>query len=82
VVVGVKDGQFSLLLPFDTDEPDFIRGFEIGRLWELLKTGGEVNEVIHASNAEMVVRLAEATERIVTTDEPIDADWMEVTFHE
>ena len=33
------DGQhYALALAFDTDSPEFVRGVEIGRLWEQLKT--------------------------------------------
>ena len=50
----------SLVLPFDTDEPEFTRGFEAGQLWERLERDGLAAQLIHAENAEMVMRMAEA----------------------
>lgn len=70
----------ACLLPFDTDDPEFARGFEAGRLWALLRTGDdEVVQCIDASNAEMAMRLAEATERTVVATE-LGHDWLEATF--
>ena len=48
-------------LRFDTDDPEFARGFEIGILWERLNSLGSCHMAIHASNAEMVMRVAKAT---------------------
>ena len=36
-------------------------GFEIGILWERLNSLGSCHMAIHASNAEMVMRVAKAT---------------------
>jgi hypothetical protein len=70
----------ACLLPFDTDDAEFARGFEAGRLWALLRdSDDEVVECIHASNAEMAMRLAEATERNVSATE-LGHDWLEATF--
>ncbi|HEX5608698.1 MAG TPA: hypothetical protein VFX45_01240 [Solirubrobacterales bacterium] len=72
----------ACLLPFDTDDAEFARGFETGRLWALLReTGAEVVETVHARNAEMILRLAEATGRPVQAVD-LDKDWIEVTFSE
>jgi maleate cis-trans isomerase len=76
----MSDEGYSLALPFDTDNEEFVRGVEIGRLWEKLKNeDGIVIETIHLSNAEMVIRIAEALERPVVSEE-IDDTWMTVTF--
>jgi hypothetical protein len=74
------DGH-SLLLPFDTDDPQFVRGFEAGRLWALLRASPEesVEEYAHASNAEMILRLGEATGREVASDE-LGNDWLFIRF--
>ncbi|HXS47028.1 MAG TPA: hypothetical protein VN756_06155 [Solirubrobacterales bacterium] len=72
----------SCLLRFDTDSDDFGRGFEAGRLWALLRaTDDEVVETVHAANAEMILRLAEATNRRVQATE-LDDHWIEATFAE
>jgi hypothetical protein len=74
------DGH-SLLLPFDTDSPEFARGFEIGRIWALLRTNPDepVEEYAHAANAEMLIRLGEATGRRVQSEE-LDSGWLLVSY--
>ncbi len=72
----------TCLLPFDTDDPEFVRGFEAGRLWALLRvTEDVVVETVHASNSEMMLRLGEATDRHVRAVD-LDENWVEVTFAE
>ena len=46
-------------LRFDTDDPEFLRGFEIGVLWERLNASGWCHMAVSASNAEMVMRVAQ-----------------------
>ncbi len=53
---GMEQGQ----LRFDTDDPEFARGFEIGILWERLNSLGSCHMAVQASNAEMVMRVARA----------------------
>ena len=74
--------DYSLALAFDTDSPDFARGVEIGRLWEQLDRAHPadmVEQVVHVANAEMVLRIAEARGRAVSSDEH-DGTWMTVRF--
>jgi len=66
-------------LRFDTDDPEFARGFEIGVLWERLNSLGSCHMSIHASNAEMVTRMASAARREVSI-EALEDDWIHVTF--
>ena len=56
-----EDAEYGLILPFDSDEPEFTRGFEAGALWERLKNQPGFEGTVHAENAEMVMRIAEAT---------------------
>lgn len=79
----MSDMGHSLVLAFDTDDPEFCRGVEVGRLWEQLNADPHepVEQTLHASNAEMVLRMAEATDRPVTSTEVGD-DWIEVAFGE
>ena len=49
------------LLRFDTDDPEFARGFEMGILWERINSSGSCHMAISAANAEMVMRVAKAT---------------------
>jgi len=73
----------SLLMAFDTNDPEFARGFELGRLWEQLRAAPEweslEGELVHATNAEMLMRLGEATGRQATAVD-LDGHWLEVTF--
>lgn len=74
--------EFGLLLPFDTDSEEFRNGFEVGRMWTLaVGTGEEFTETVHVCNAEMLLRIGEATERAVSWTELQDG-YAEVTFSE
>jgi hypothetical protein len=77
----VDTAGHTCLLPFDTDDPEFARGFEVGRIWNALRAAPEetITEFAHASNVEMVMRLAEATDRKVAAVE-LDGEWLEATF--
>lgn len=71
---------FACALEFDTNTTDFVRGVEVGRLWEKLQLeSGPVEEYVHASNAEMMLRLSEATGRAVQSED-LDDTWLLVTF--
>jgi hypothetical protein len=72
---------FEQVMAFDTDAPEFVRGFELGRLWEQLQAEPEqpLEQLVHISNAEMVMRLAEACGREVASRER-DGTWMTVRF--
>ena len=75
------DGH-ACLLAFDTEEREFARGFEIGRLWALLRMSppeDEITEYAHGKNAEMLLRMGEATGRRVTSEELGD-EWLLATF--
>ena len=71
----------SMLLPFDTDSEEFVRGFELGRLWALLRIAPEepVEEYAHVSSAEMLLRLGDATDRDVRSEELGDG-WLLASF--
>jgi hypothetical protein len=74
------DPAHSLALAFDTGDPEFARGVEIGRLWEQVKRcPRSFTQDVHASNTEMVMRIAEAVGREVR-GETIDDSWLRVTF--
>jgi hypothetical protein len=76
--------DYGLLLPFDTDDAEFVRGFEAGRIWSAVQTLDEDFEpesfTMHASNAEMAIRIAEATEGVAASCVVLDDHWIEVTF--
>lgn len=67
--------EHSLLLAFDTDALEFARGFEAGRLWATIRgEPDEVEAVVHTTNAEMLMRMGEALDRVVVGEE-IDGTW-------
>lgn len=72
---------FGLALAFDTDSREFARGVEVGRLWEELRadSGAEVDQMVHICNAEMMIRMADALGRDVSSEEH-DSTWMTVRF--
>ena len=73
---------FGLLLAFDRNDKEFALGFEVGRMWSVLSQTDENYEAeVHAANAEMMMRLAEATERTVESEELGDG-WLTVRFSE
>ncbi len=72
---------YGCVLPFDNDNHDFVMGVEVGRLWEMLKTPEGIEQTVHAVNAEMILRIAEATGRTVVSEE-VDDVWIIVTFSE
>ena len=75
------DGH-DLLLAFDTDDPAFARGFEAGCLWARLRLADdneEVEALVHSSNAEMLMRMAEATGRRAAA-EVLSDTWVSATL--
>jgi hypothetical protein len=73
--------DFAVLVEFDSEHPEFARGFEVGRLWTLLRERPHevVEEHAHGANAEMLMRLGEATARQVRSEE-LGEGWLLVTF--
>lgn len=75
----MESQRYACILAFDTDHPEFVRGAEVGRLWEQLKSNEPVIQEVHASNAEMLFRMAEATDRPLRADE-LDDHWLLAHF--
>lgn len=71
----------SLLLAFDSQHPEFSRGFEAGRIWRALTEDPdtEICEIVHTCNAEMFLRMGESLRRPVRSTE-LDETWMEINF--
>lgn len=68
----------SLILAFDSDDAEFTRGFEAGQIWERLERDGYTGQLIHAENAEMVMRMAES-KGLMFRAEDVGNGWMQVT---
>jgi len=75
--MSAHDGEFSLILGFDTDEPEFIRGFEAGRLYEQIRDADAFTQTIHTSNTEMAMRICETAERSFSASQ-LDDHWTEL----
>lgn len=71
---------YSLVLPFDSDDPEFARGFEAGNLWERIKNDHTTwSAYIHATNAEMIMRMCESEGRVFSAKD-VDDTFIEVTI--
>jgi hypothetical protein len=90
---GIKASMDSedFLLEFDTPSEDFMRGFECGEIWACLADDVEcLTAIISASNALMVMRMADATgysfEALELPQSVVDAlelgpgEWISVTM--
>lgn len=69
--------DFGLVLKFDTDDPEFTRGFELGQLWERVEQQGYVDQLLHSENAEMVIRIAES-KKLRFSAEDLGSGWLQV----
>ena len=60
--IRANEDSTDFLLEFDTVDDEFQRGFECGEIWACLTDNVmAVKSIITARNAEMVMRMAEAT---------------------
>lgn len=76
-------GHWRTRLLLDTTDPEFTRGFEAGTLWTLVRDPDydSIDAVCSAANAEMLIRMGEATGRSFRA-EPVDGtgEWMRVLY--
>lgn len=75
---------YDLILAFDSDSPEFVRGFEAGLLYagaELTKKAAPARftRMIHANNAEMALRIAESLD-ISVRAEDVNDNWVNVIY--
>lgn len=74
------DTEYGMVLPFDTNDPKFARGFEAGGIWGRMQCREDlIEQTIHGTNTEMVMRMAEAAAYRFHAD-PGPGDWMHVTL--
>lgn len=71
--------EAELILTFDTEHPEFCRGFEAGLMWGRIEFGDEdpIPALVTPKNAEMIMRMAEAS-NCEFTGEWVNEDWMTV----
>ena len=76
-----SDGErYGLVLPFDTDQPEFRRGFEVGNVWAHLHLEhGDREFMVHADNVEMLMRIGESLAISFAADIPCDG-WVVVRY--
>lgn len=74
----MSEGEFALLLAFDTDDLEFRRGFEAGILWQILRClppeVTRLDKQIGTDNLEMVLRMADAEGWAVKVEAIVDED--------
>lgn len=70
--------SFEIVLPFDTDSEDFVRGFEAGRIWTLMGENPDklTGLIFHSVNTEMVMRMLEQKGLPIKVKFTDDARWM------
>ena len=76
-----NDTSWGLVLPFDTDDPEFARGCEIGMVWTALRFTDDWDShsaTVRGSNAEMISELERALERGRSGEVPYSRRAMEV----
>ncbi len=64
------EDEFALVLPFDSDDPEFTRGVQVGMVYALTLPPEErpVTVLVGEDTAEMLVRLMEAGHRFTVAD--------------
>lgn len=75
----MSEESYELLLPFDTDDPEFVRGFEAGKVWASLNAHERTEFTIHATNLEMALRIGEALGMSVVSED-VSEDFVDVRF--
>lgn len=82
------DDVFDLVVPFDTDDPEFARGFMAGQAWQLIELGTPGFEmVITSDNLFMFFTMAEEGGYLLEMEETgkkaknlEDADWLRISL--
>lgn len=85
---STEDGSWALVLPFDSDQPEFTRGFTCGQIWQLMELEEPVIEhTVTSDNLFMCTVMADkggyelkAEELNTKASELEDTDWVSVSF--
>lgn len=60
--IRLSPDSTDFILEFDTTDTEFQRGFECGEIWACLSDDVlEIHSIVSAQNAEMIMRMSEAT---------------------
>jgi hypothetical protein len=73
--------SYEKILDYDSDDDEFVRGFEAGRIYDRARHGNEssFDEIVHTGNLAMMGRIADATNRSLRS-KFIDRYWTHVFF--
>lgn len=79
---------FDLVLPFDSDHPEFTRGFACGQAWQLLELDTPGFEMtITSDNLYMFITMADAKGYTIEMEETgkeasnlLDTEWLRVSL--
>ena len=76
--------NYELVLSFDSDDPQFARGFEAGKIYAELKLDSfayqeSLTVTVHHENTEMMMRIAEALNLSFSATE-LDEGFTSVSF--
>lgn len=73
----MADADYGLLLPFDTDDPEFTRGVAIGMVWQMGCPSPAETVLVHSRSAEMLARMVDAGAALVIEDN--GDEWLTVS---
>lgn len=68
------------MVPLDSADPEYLRGIEVGYLMAMSFYGFFTYMKVHVSNAEMIMRIAEAYEMDFSTEDTDSDDMVVVTL--
>lgn len=75
-----QESEERTVLAFDSDDPEFMRGVEVGINFMLVQLSDlPINVVAHWNNAEMMLRIAEAS-GVSIVSQDVNEEFMVVTF--
>jgi hypothetical protein len=77
--VAEPDDSLSLVLPFDTTDPKFRRGVEVGVLWATLRLRGRAGGTVCWETAAMLMKIADE-KRLQFSAKPVDETWVTVSI--
>jgi hypothetical protein len=69
----------GLMSVCDASGEEFLRGLEIGRLWEQLRSEEPVQTRVRAANVELLLRMSAASSRPLKAD-AVDETWLLARF--
>ena len=76
----MSDGEYVEIVPFLTDTPDFVKGFEVGIVYMAMRHGeAAIGGLYHADNEEQLLLMAHRLGYAVTRERHADG-WIKMEF--